>query len=54
MYKNENSNAKKCSIKAKYKKVMTSVLPMVKKIINEKMNQIKSDIMRKIMPNNLK
>ena len=33
---------------------MTSLLPMVKKVINEKINQIKSGIMRKVIPNNLK
>ena len=33
---------------------MTSVLPMVKKVINEKINQINSSMMGKIMPNNLK
>ena len=36
------------------KNLMTSLLPMVKKVINEKINQIKSGIMRKIMPNSLK
>ena len=36
------------------KKMMTSLLPVVKKMINKKINQIKSGIMRKIMPNNLK
>ena len=33
---------------------MTSLLPVVKKMINKKINQIKLDIMRKIRPNNLK
>ena len=33
---------------------MTSLLPVVKKMINKKINQIKSGIMRKIMPNSLK
>ena len=33
---------------------MTSLLLVVKKMINKKTNQIKSDIMRKILPNKLK
>ena len=33
---------------------MTILLPMVKKIVNKKINQIKSSIVRKIMPNKLK
>ena len=33
---------------------MTSLLPMVKKVINEKINQIKLGVMKKIIPNNLK
>ena len=33
---------------------MASLLPMVKKMANKKINQIKSGIMRKIMPNSLK
>ena len=41
-------------LKQNIKKIMTSVLPMVKKVINEKINQINSSMMRKIMPNNLK
>ena len=36
------------------KKLMTSLLPVVKKMVSKKINQIKSGIMRKIMPNNLK
>ena len=34
--------------------MVISVLPMVKKMIIEKINQIKLGIMRNIMPNNLK
>ena len=34
--------------------MMVSVLPMVKKMIIEKIDEIKLDIMRKIMPNKLK
>ena len=30
---------------------MTSLLPMVKKIVNKKINKIKSSIMQKIRPN---
>ena len=36
------------------KNLMTSLLPMIKTVINEKINQMKSDIMRKVRPNNLK
>ena len=35
-------------------KKATSLLPTVKKMVNKKMNQIKSSIMGKIMPNKLK
>ena len=41
-------------LKQNMKKLMTSILPMVKNMINEKINQIKLGIMRKIMPINLK
>ena len=41
-------------LKQNMKKLMTSVIPMVKKRANEKINQIKWDIMRKIMHNDLK
>ena len=41
-------------LKRNMKKVLTSLLPMVKKKINNKINQIKSSIMRKIIPNKLK
>ena len=36
------------------KKLMSSLLPMVKKMVNKKINHIKSGIIRKIMSNNLK
>ena len=39
-------------LKQNMKKLMASVLPMVKNMINEKINQLKAGIMRKIMPNN--
>ena len=41
-------------LKQNMKKMMTRVLPMLKKVLNEKINQIKSSIMGKIMPNNFK
>ena len=41
-------------LKRNMKNLMTSLLLVVKKIINKKINQIKSDIMRKILPNKLK
>ena len=41
-------------LKPNMKNLMTSLLPVVKKMINKKMNQIKSGIMRKILPNVLK
>ena len=41
-------------LKRNMKKVLTSLLPMVKKMINNKINQIKSGIMRKIISNKLR
>ena len=41
-------------LKRNMKNLMTSLLPVVKKMINEKINQIKLGIMRKILPNKLK
>ena len=41
-------------LKRNMKTLMASLLPVVKKMINKKINEIKSGIMRKIMPNNLK
>ena len=41
-------------LKRNMKNLMTSLLLVVKKMINKKINQIKSDIMRKILPNKLK
>ena len=41
-------------LKRNMKKLMTSLLPMVKKMINKKISQIKLGIIRKIMSNNLK
>ena len=41
-------------LKRNMKNLMTSLLPMVKKMVNKKINQIKLDIMRKIIPNKLK
>ena len=41
-------------LKRNMKNLMISLLPVVKKMINKKMNQIKLGIMRKIMPNKLK
>ena len=48
--KTRKSIVLKCSMK----NLMTSLLPIVKKIVNKKINQIKSSIMRKIQPNTLK
>ena len=41
-------------LKRNMKKLMTSLLPMVKRMINNKINQMKSCIMRKVMPNKFK
>ena len=41
-------------LKCNMKNLMTSLLPMVEKIISNKLHQIKSDIMQKISPNKLK
>ena len=41
-------------LKPNMKNLITSLLPVVKKMINKKVNQIKSGIMRKILPNKLK
>ena len=41
-------------LKPNMKNLMTRLLPEVKKMINKKVNQIKSGIMRKILPNKLK
>ena len=41
-------------LKRNMKNLMTSLLPVVKKMINKKINQMKSGIMRKILPNKLK
>ena len=41
-------------LKHNMKNLMTSLLPMVKKIISDKINQIKSGIMQKIRPNKTK
>ena len=42
------------ALKHNMKKLMTSLLPMVKKMVNKKINHIKSGIIRKITSNNLK
>ena len=41
-------------LKRNMKNLMTTLLPMVKNIISDKINQIKSGIMRKIRPNKAK
>ena len=41
-------------LKLNMKNLMTTLLPMVKNIISNKINQIKSDIMQKIPPNKFK
>ena len=41
-------------LKHNMKNLMTTLLPMVKKIISDKINQIKSGIMQKIRPNKTK
>ena len=38
-------------LKRNMKNLMTRLLPMVKKVVNKKINQIKSSIMQKIRPN---
>ena len=47
-------NQKSIVLKPNMKNLITSLLPVVKKMINKKVNQIKSSIMRKILPNKLK
>ena len=42
------------ALKHNMKKLITSLLPMAKKMVNKKTNQIKSGIIRKITSNNLK
>ena len=41
-------------LKQNLKNVMISLLPIIKRVVNKKINQIKSGIMKKIMPNKLK
>ena len=41
-------------LKHNMKNLMTTLLPMVKKIISDKINQIKLGIMQKIRPNKTK
>ena len=41
-------------LKRSMKNLMTSLLPIVKKIVHKKINQIKSSIMQKIKPNTAK
>ena len=38
-------------LKCNMKNLMTSLLPMVKKILNKKINQVKSRIMQKVQSN---
>ena len=45
---------KSIALKHNMKNLMTTLLPMVKKIISDKINQIKSSIMQKIRPNKTK
>ena len=45
---------KSIALKHNMKNLMVSVLPMVKKMIAKKINQIKSTIKRKILPNRFK
>ena len=45
---------KSIALKHNLKNLMTSLLPVVKKMRNKKINQIKTGIMRKILPNKLK
>ena len=45
---------KRVVLKENMKKLIISLLPMVKKMVNKKNNQIKSGIMKKIVPNKLK
>ena len=45
---------KSIALKRNMKNLMTTLLPMVKNIISNKINQIKSGIMQKIRPNKTK
>ena len=48
----KNQTQKGIVLKCNVKKVLTSLLPMVKKMMNNKINQIKLGIMKKIIPKN--
>ena len=50
----KNQTQKSVVLKQNMKILMTSLLPVVKKVINEKINQIKSSIIRKMILNKLK
>ena len=54
IYKNENEGSKNIVLKRNMKNLMTTILPMVKNIISNKINQIKLGIMQKIPPNKAK
>ena len=41
-------------IKRKFKNLMSTLLPMAKKVLSNQINQIKSRIMHKIWPNKIK
>ena len=44
---------KSIELKRNFKNLMSTLLPIVKKVISNQMNQIKSRIMRKIWPNKI-
>ena len=50
----KKKSQKSIVLKHNMKNLMTTLLPMVKKIISDKINQIKSGIMQKIRPNKTK
>ena len=54
IYKNENEGSKNIVLKRNMKNLMTTLLPMVKNIISNKINQIKLGITQKIPPNKAK
>ena len=41
-------------LKGNFKNLMSTLLPMAKKVISNQINQIKSHIMHKILPNKIK
>ena len=45
---------KSVALKRNLRNLMINLLPMLKKMVNKKINQVKSGILKKVMPNKLK